>query len=186
MVFQIERFCTHTNNKRHKNLLWKDHRILKYEYQKHWNNFEKLNRKLLKIDKILKTNEEATKHQLQQQKFKRFNYLPKKYQKLATIQANFKKSYANAIINPNEHYWSQKVHHLRKQNKTTIHKEPLTLLKKLELLYPAHTQYHCWKPPKSVPSNTKQTSTNRDKETENIRNWIQLLKQNQRQHDKQD
>ena len=44
MVFQTERFFTHTNE-RHNNLLWKDHRIYKWEHQKYWRNLEKLNRK---------------------------------------------------------------------------------------------------------------------------------------------
>ena len=52
----------------------------------------------------------------------------------------FKKSYANAVkgginnIDP-------KVQHLRKTMKTNIQEEPPTLLKKLELLHPAHAQH---------------------------------------------
>ena len=38
------------------------------------------NQELLKIDKILKINVEATKRQLQQRKFKKFNYLKYKTQ----------------------------------------------------------------------------------------------------------
>ena len=34
-----------------------------------------------------------------------------------------------------------KIHHLRKPNKTIIQEVSPTLLKKLELLHPAHTQY---------------------------------------------
>ena len=92
----------------------------------------------------MKTNVEATKHQLQQRNFKKFNNLkhkaqPMKEKTLAITQANFKKSYANAvkggtnIIDP-------KVQHLRKTSKTNIQEEPPTLLKKLELLHPAHAQ----------------------------------------------
>ena len=44
MVLKIEQFSTDTNE-RHNNLLLKDHLIYKWEYQKYWSNFEKLNRK---------------------------------------------------------------------------------------------------------------------------------------------
>ena len=60
------------------------------------------NQEFLSIDKVLKTNVEATKRQLQQQKLKRFSNLkykpqPIKKQTPAITQANFKKSYANAV-----------------------------------------------------------------------------------------
>ena len=82
------------------------------------------NQEFLNIDKVLKTNVEATKRQLQQRKFKKFNNLkhkpqPVKEQTPAITQANFKKFYANAvkggtnIIDP-------KVQHLRKTSKTNI------------------------------------------------------------------
>ena len=69
------------------------------------------NQEFLSIDKILKTNVEATKRQLQQPKFTKFNCLKYKTQlikeKTMTItQTNFKKSYAKTvkgntnIINP--------------------------------------------------------------------------------------
>ena len=60
-------------------------------------------------------------------------------------------------------------------------------MKKLELLHPAHTQ-HCFrgKSPTSLPSTTKQTSTDRDKEIEDLRNQTKLLKYNQKQHNTQD
>ena len=59
------------------------------------------NHEFLNIDKILKTNVDVTKRQLQQRKFKKFNYLKYKTQPIkeetpAVTQANFKKSYANA------------------------------------------------------------------------------------------
>ena len=55
------------------------------------------NRIILNIDKILDINVEATKHQLQQQEFKKFSYLkyklqPIKDEMLATTVANIKKS----------------------------------------------------------------------------------------------
>ena len=134
-------------------------------------------------------NVEATKRQLQQRKFKKFNLLkykpqPIKEQTSAITQTNFKKYYANAvkgninIINP-------KVQHLRKTSKRNSQEEPLTLLNKLELLHPAHTQHRPGKSATRILSNTKQTSTDRDKEIEDLRNQIKLLKQNQREHNSQ-
>ena len=60
------------------------------------------NQEFLSIDKVLKTNVEASKRQLQQRKLKRFSNLkykpqPIKKQTPAITQANFKKSYANAV-----------------------------------------------------------------------------------------
>ena len=49
-------------------------------------------------------------------------------------------------------------------------------MKKLELVHPAQTQYRSRKSPTRVPSNTKKTSTDRDKEIEDLRNQIKLLK----------
>ena len=148
------------------------------------------NQEFLNIDKVLKTIVEATKHQLQQLKLKKFNNInykaqPIKEQMLAIIQANFKKSYADAIkggtsiIDP-------EVQHLRKTSKTNIQEEPPTLLEKLELLHPAHAQHHHEKSPTRVPSTTKQTSTDRDKEIEDLRNQINLLKQNQKERGMQE
>ena len=76
IVSQTEWFFTHANE-RHDNLLWKEHRIHRLEHQQYWNNFEKFNRKpgISKHWQILKTNVESTKRRLQQQKFKKFNYL---------------------------------------------------------------------------------------------------------------
>ena len=48
-----------------------------------------------------------------------------------------------------------KVKHLRKTSKTNNQEEPSTLLKKLELLHPAHTQHRHGKSPTSFPSTTK-------------------------------
>ena len=148
------------------------------------------NQEFLNIDKVLKTIVEATKHQLQQLKLKKFNNINYKAQTikeqmLAIIQANFKKSYADAIkggtsiIDP-------EVQHLRKTSKTNIQEEPPTLLEKLELLHPAHAQHHRGKSPTRVPSTTKQTSTDRDKEIEDLRNQINLLKQNQKERGMQE
>ena len=132
------------------------------------------NQKFLNIDKVLKINLEATQRQLQQRKFRKFNYLKYKPQPIkertsAITQANFKKSYANAVTE-NTNIIDPKVQHLRKTKKANIQEEPPTLLKKLELLHPAHTQYRPGKSPARVPSNTKQTSTERDNEIEDLNN----------------
>ena len=86
------------------------------------------NQEFLNLDKVLKTNVEATKRQLQQRKFKKFNNLkykpqPIKEQKPAITQANFKKSYANAVKGGTNNI-DPKVQHLRKTSKTNIQKEP--------------------------------------------------------------
>ena len=138
------------------------------------------NQEFLNIDKELKTNVEATKRQLQQQKLKKFKNLkskpqPIKEQTPAITQANFKKCYANAV-KTDTNIIDPKVQHLRKTRKTNIQEEPATLLKKLELLHPAHAQHCHGKSPTIVPSTTKQTSTDRDKEIEDLRNQIKLLK----------
>ena len=65
--------------------------------------------------------------------------------------------------------------------KTNIQEEPPTLLKKLELLHPAHAQHCRGKQPTRVPSTTKQTSTEKD-----LKNQIKLLKQNQKERDTQE
>ena len=183
MVFQIERFFTHTNE-RH-SLLWKDHQIYKWEHQKYWSNFQKVNRKPENFQTL-------TKYWKQMQKLPNVscNYLnyklqPIKEQTPVITQANFKKPYANAVKGKTD-IIDPKVQHLWKTSKTNIQEEPPNFLKKLKLLHPAHTQHHCMKSPTRVPSATKQTSTNRDKEIEDLRNQIKLLKQNQKEHDTQE
>ena len=52
--------------------------------------------------------------------------------------------------------------------------------------YHIHTQHRRGKSPTRVPSTTKQTSTDRDKEIEDLRNQIKLLKQNQKERDTQE
>ena len=148
------------------------------------------NQDFLNIDEILKTNVESTKSQLQQRKFKKSNYLkykpqPIKEQTPAITQANFKKSHANAV-KQNTNIIDPKVQHLRKTSIRNIQEEPPTLLKKLELLHPAHTQHRFGEPTTRVLSTTKQTSTDSDKEIEYLRNQIKLLKQNQKEHDTQE
>ena len=75
---------------------------------------------------------------------------------------------------------------MRKTSKTNIQEEPPTLLKKLELLYPAHAQHRRGKLPTRVLSTTKETSADSDKEIEDLRNQIKLLKQNQKARDTQE
>ena len=104
-----------------------------------WRNVTE-NQEFLNIDKVLKTNIEATKRQLQQRKFKKFNNLkyesqPTEEQTPAITQTDFKKSYANAVKG-GTNIIDLKVQHLRKTSKTKIQEKPPTLLKKLELLHP--------------------------------------------------
>ena len=75
---------------------------------------------------------------------------------------------------------------MRKTSKGNIEEEPPTLLEKLELLHPTHEQHRHWKSPTRVLSTTKQTSTDRDKEIEDLRNQIKLLKQTQKERDTQE
>ena len=56
----------------------------------------------------------------------------------------------------------------------------IQLIQKLELPH-----YHR-KSPTRVPSNTQQTSANRDEEIKDLNNQIKLLQQNQKQHDTQE
>ena len=84
------------------------------------------NQEFLNIDKVLKTNVEATKRQLQQRKFKKFNNLkykpqPIKEQTPAITQAKFKKSYAN-VVKGGTNNIDLKVQHLRKTSKQTSKK----------------------------------------------------------------
>ena len=69
---------------------------------------------------------------------------------------------------------------MRKTSKTNTQEESPTLLKKLELLHPAHAQHRRGKPPTRVPSTTKQT-TDKDKEIEDLSNQIKL-----QEHDMQE
>ena len=110
---------------------------------------------------------------------------PIKEQKPAITQANFKKSYGNTIKGGTI-IISLKVQHLRKTSKGNIEEEPPTLLEKLELLHPTLEQYRHQKSPTRVLSTTKQTSTDRDKEIEDLRNRIKLLKQTQKECDTQE
>ena len=54
------------------------------------------------------------------------------------------------------------------------------------LPHPAHAQHRRGKSPTRVPSTKKQTSTDRDKEIEGLRNQIKLFKQNQKEGDTQE
>ena len=59
-------------------------------------------------------------------------------------------------------------------------------MKTQELLHTAHTKHLGGKSPIRVPTTTKQTSIDRDKEIEDLRKQIKLLKQNQEEHDTQE
>ena len=115
----------------------------------------------------MKTNVEPTKRQLQQRKLKKFSHLKYKPQPIkekmpAITQANFK-SYANAV-KENTNIIDPKVQYLKNTSKTNIQEEPPTLLRKLELLHPAHSQHLRGKSPTRFLSTTKQASNDRDKE----------------------
>ena len=56
-------------------------------------------------------------------------------------------------------------------------------MKNLELLHSVHTKHCRGKSLTRVPSTTKQTSADRDKEIEDLRNQIKLMKQNPKKHD---
>ena len=75
---------------------------------------------------------------------------------------------------------------MRKTSKTNIHEEPPFLLKKLRLLHPAHTQHRQGKLPIRVPYTTKQTSADRHKQIDDLRNQTKLLKKSQKTHDTQE
>ena len=159
MVFQTERFFTHTNERY--NFIRKDHRIYKWEHQKYWNNFEKLSRKpaIFKHWQNIENKCWATKRQLQQQKFKEFIYIkynpqPIDEQTPAIIQANFEKSYAN-VDKGNTNIIDPKVQHLRNTSKTHTQEVPPTLLKKLKLLHKAHAQHRRGKLSTRVPYTKK-------------------------------
>ena len=100
-------------------------------------------------------------------------------------ETNFKKCYANAVKG-STNIIDAKVQHLRKTNKTNIQEKPPTLLKTLELLHLALTQHRRQNSPTRVPSNTKETSSDRDKEIEDLRNQIKLFKQNQKERNTQE
>ena len=191
MVVQSEKFLTYTNE-RLSNILWRGHQIYKWKHQKYWSNFEKLHKKP-GISKYWQSIENkfrsyqtlAATTEIQKVQLSKNKTQPIKVRASAITQTNFKKSYANVVAG-NTNVIDPKVQNLRKTKKASIQEEPPTLLKKLELLHPAHTQHHRWKSPTRVPSNTKQTSTNRDNETEDLKNQFKLLKQNQKQRDTQE
>ena len=79
----------------------------------------------------------------------------------------------------------QKSNIREKQAKQTSKKNHQLLQKAGITTSSSHTQHHRWKSPTRVPSTTKQTSTDRDKEIEDLRNQIKFLKQNQKEHDTQ-
>ena len=108
-------------------------------------SIESANESIRNTETTLRNLIEANKRQLQQWKFKKFNYLkyktkPIKEQTPAITEANFKKSYAN-VFKENTIIIDPKLQYLRKTSKTNIQEEPPTLLKQLELLHPAHIQH---------------------------------------------
>ena len=81
MVFEIERFFTHTNERQQlivKKTMKSTNESIKNTEVTLRNLTE--NQEFLNIDKVLKTNAEATKRQLQHRKFKKFDNLKYKLQ----------------------------------------------------------------------------------------------------------
>ena len=110
---------------------------------------------------------------------------PIKEQTPAITQVNLEKSHENPVKGSTNSV-DKKVQHLRKTSKTNIHEEPPFLLKKVGLLHPAHTQHRRGKLPIRVPSTTKQTSADRYKQIEDLRNQTKLLKKSPKKYDTQE
>ena len=179
MVFQTERPFTHTNerNKTHcEKTIESRNESMKITERTLRNLIE--NQELVKIEKILKTNE-ATKRQLQQRKLKKFSYLKYKPQPMKDqTSQRLKQTSRNVMqmpLRPTSStqkfiIWNTKQHKYPRRTTNSCNR--------LELLNAADTQYCRGKSLIQVLSNTKQTSTNREKEIEHPRNQIKLLKQN--------
>ena len=149
------------------------------------------NQEFLNIGKVLKTNVEPTKRQLQQWKFKKFNNLKYKPQPIieqtpAITQANFKKSYANAVKG-NTNIIDPKVQHFRKTSKKKKHPRKTTnCLEKSGITTSGSYTTPPWEIAYKSPFYYKTTSTNREEENKDLRNKTKLLKQNQKERDTQE
>ena len=163
MLFQTERSFTHTNerNKTHCEKTIESRNESMKSTERTLRNLIK-SQELVKIEKILKTNE-ATKRQLQQRKLKKFSYLDHKPQPMKdqTLQ-QLKQTSRNLMQMPLRPtpstqkfiIWNIKQH--KYPRRTTNSR------KGLELLNAADAQYCRRKSVTKVLSNTKQTSTNRN------------------------
>ena len=139
------------------------------------------------IEKTIKNNEANTKHLLQQRKFKKFNYL--KYKQNSTTKetpqpikhkTGFQNTYASVVQSTNNTNTNvsttEKVIHANSEN------ESQTLLNKLKTLNPNKRPQSRGKLPSRSSSKTRQEPSPKDKEIENLKNEIRILKVSNQQH----
>ena len=139
------------------------------------------------IEKTIKNNEANTKHLLQQRKFKKFNYLKYK-QNSATKETpqptkhktRFQKTYASVVQSTNN--TNTNVSTTEKFSNTNAENESQTLLNKLKTLNPNKRPQSRGKLPSRSSSKTRQEPSPKDKEIENLKNEIRILKVSNQQH----
>ena len=139
------------------------------------------------IEKTIKNNEANTKHLLQQRKFKKFNYLKYK-QNSATKETpqptkhktGFQKTYASVVQSTNN--TNTNVSTTEKFSNTNAENESQTLLNKLKTLNPNKRPQSRGKLPSRSSSKTRQEPSPKDKEIENLKNEIRILKVSNQQH----
>ena len=136
------------------------------------------------IEKTIKNNEANTKHLLKQRKLKKFNYLKYKQNSRTkeTTQptkhkAGFQKTYASVAQGANNA--NTNVSTTEKFSNTNVKNESQTLLNKLKTLNPNKRPQSRGKSPSRSTSKTRQEPSPRDKEIENLKNEIRILKQSQ-------
>ena len=136
------------------------------------------------IEKTIKNNEANTKQLLQQRKFKKFNYL--KYKQNSTTKetlqpikhkTGFQKTYASVVQSTNKS--NTNVSTTEKFINANTENESQTLLNKLKTLNPNKRPQSRGKSPSRSTSKTRQEPSPRDKEIENLKNEIRILKQSQ-------
>ena len=136
------------------------------------------------IEKTIKNNEANTKHLLQQRKFKRFNYL--KYKQNSTTKetllpikhkTGFQKTYSSVVQSTNN--TNTNVSTTEKFINAKADNESQTLLNKLKTLNTNKRLQSRGKSPSRSTSKTRQEPSPRDKEIENLKNEIRILKQSQ-------
>ena len=135
-------------------------------------------------EKSIKNNEANTKRLLQQRKFKKFNYL--KYKPNSTTEetpqptkqkTGFQKTYASVVKGTNNTNTNVSITH--KSNNVHAENESQSLLNKRKTLNPNKRPQSRGKSPSRTASKTRQEPRPRDKEIENLKNEIKILKQSQ-------
>ena len=136
------------------------------------------------IEKPIKNNEANTKQLLQQRKSKKFNYLKNKQNSTTKEtpqpvkhKTGFQKTYASVVQSTNN--TNTNVSTTEKFSNTNAENESQTLLNKLKTLNPNKRPQSRGKSPSRSTSKTRQEPSPRDKEIENLKNEIQILKQSQ-------